>query len=751
MTNAADGSRFALFEEVAEYLRMASAARPLVVALDDMQWADESSWDLLEHVLSHIERDRIMICLTLREEDATPEVAERRTRLSRDERFREIRLARMSRTEQRDWLQQVLHHPADEELVDYLYGQSEGNPFFSVQVLRALVEEHRLRWTGSHWEWTPGADSRLPVAILDLLSRRAARLSPAAKRILASAALIGRAIDTDVAVHAGIATEEQILDAIDEGLSVSVLEVSEMHGESHIAFTHALLVDLMRDSLNPTRRKRLHERIAHAMEEIRPSALAELAHHYDLACDREKAYTYAWRAAEHAAEVYANDDALDLLEAAERHALTLREKAPVRIRRAAVAEAAGRYREAEEIQRSIIDELFGTIELAQRAETKRAIARLRSLQGEAADTTRAACSDLLAEAAALGLDGERIALLMMLSQSFSRAGDVAAAESVARQSLALAERIGDRKLIADSLVRVGTSIIHDRATEATVYLHRAFKLYESADDVVGQIRCQVNLGVASSRVGDFDAAETAYRQALGRGREVHMPDFAGLAALNLGAVFIKRGRLGDARNHLEEAHTLFRKVNNEHHRVAAIYNLAHLAREERRCDDASRLYGATAALAHTIGLAEVAVGAAAGGGLMALEADDIEEALTMHDRVMSEAKALGPGWFQGRELLEAFAIRMALLDNDMPAARERFERAVRLGTEHDAYGTAWLVASCAPLLAEPSEGKVREIAVDYARMVETMGSAPLSAKFSTLLGDDRFGAHDSAAEQTMAG
>jgi tetratricopeptide (TPR) repeat protein len=203
-------------------------------------------------------------------------------------------------------------------------------------------------------------------------------------------------------------------------------------------------------------------------------------------------------------------------------------------------------------------------------------------------------------------------------------------------------------------------------------------------------------------------------------------------------VCLKRGRLGDARTHLEEAHALFRQVNNEQHRIAALYNLAHLAREERRLDDASRLYGATAALARAVGLHEVVLGATAGIGLMALGASDLAEAAAVRSQLRNESQ-LSAGWFQGRELLEAFLLQMELLDDDLAAAVERFEKAVQLGTPHDTYGTAWLVATCAPLVVRRGAqcGSVRTILRAHAERAGRLGSTPLRTQLAALSSEYR--------------
>src|SRR5205085_535969 len=134
------GNKYTLFDEVVNYMRLATAARPLVVVLDDIQWADLASWDVLEHLLAHLDQERLLICLTMRSEDLRGHVLERRHRLLRDERFHEFPLARLTESEIRVWLTGVLGgQEASKELLGFLHRNSEGNPLLATQLVRMLL------------------------------------------------------------------------------------------------------------------------------------------------------------------------------------------------------------------------------------------------------------------------------------------------------------------------------------------------------------------------------------------------------------------------------------------------------------------------------------------------------------------------------------------------------------------------------------------------------------------------------------
>jgi hypothetical protein len=255
-------SRLTLFEEVAEFLRLAAAARPMMIVLEDMQWADALSWDLVEFLAARLDRERILLCVTLCADDVRGDILTRRSRLSRDKRFHELRLGRLSRAEHDEWLTRALQQPLAPEWLDAAFARSEGNPFLTVQLFRTMLDQGLMRWTGRDWRVGDLATVGVSTAARDLFARRLARLSQSACRTLGAAAILGRAIDLDRAIAAGIGTEDDLLDAIDEGLAASVLEPSARAEDDTVSFAHGLLVELLHEHVHPRRLRRIRERVA---------------------------------------------------------------------------------------------------------------------------------------------------------------------------------------------------------------------------------------------------------------------------------------------------------------------------------------------------------------------------------------------------------------------------------------------------------------------------------------------------------
>ena len=98
------GSKYRLLEELSEYVRLAARSRPLVLVLDEMQWVDGASWDALDHLLTQLERERLLVCLTIRDDPGQTEITERRKALERIDYYHELRLSRLTRDEVKRWL-----------------------------------------------------------------------------------------------------------------------------------------------------------------------------------------------------------------------------------------------------------------------------------------------------------------------------------------------------------------------------------------------------------------------------------------------------------------------------------------------------------------------------------------------------------------------------------------------------------------------------------------------------------------------
>jgi diguanylate cyclase (GGDEF)-like protein len=729
------GNKYALLEEISAYIRTAASLHPVVLLLDDMQWADTGTWDALEHVLSQLTHEQIVMCVTLRTEDLRGETLERRNRLLRDERFSEIALGRLSESDIRQWLAGVFGGETSPELLTYLHAHSEGNPLLATQIVRMILDEGGVRYEHGRWGLRPEYERGLPAAVRGLMDRRLERLSAETRRVLSTASVIGRNFDADVAVAAGAGTEDEVLDAIDEAISHGVVEASSHAKDTPFNFTHGLLVDAVRRSINPRRLARIHEKVAQALESLLPDQAAEIAIHYDRAGIPARAYGHAIAAGRHSMASYSHDEARRFFEIAERAAGSPEDRARALHGLAELAEIEGRHALTEEL----CDRALASLEPGRDdrlvLRLKRMRERTRTSRGQPSRETIAVCKELLDKARALGDASESAALLSMIAMAYERLNEWDASEAAARESLAAARDSKESRRLAESLVRVGRSIMERKPDEAAALYQQALGLFRQDGDRRGEARCQIGIGNIHQFAGEVAEAESAYNLGLECAERARAADLAGLASLNLGVLFLARGQPDLASARYGEALDRFTSSSNESYRLMTLFNMAHLARESEDWGAASVLYEQVMAVASRIGHPDMELGARAGQALAALALGQRSFAEDAMRWIRANVETRPEWWFQGRDLVDALRIRLAAERGDEAHAIRLLDEAVELAERFNPYVAAYLVLECAPSLRQHSNDTLCSIIDRVTPATYRLGFTVVAQRLTALRAD----------------
>jgi DNA-binding SARP family transcriptional activator len=312
----------ALFKAVADFLIGLSEQAPTIMLIDDLHAADEASLHLFHYLARQMRQAPVILLATYRTDLAAVAApfGGLLNALYREQLSETLALDRLTKNVIAQLLEQLLGGKPAPDLVGAIDDIAEGNPFFVREISRALIDEERVEQRQGHWRLKRGADLRLPTELSDLLRARVARLGAATKTALTAAAVIGREFGFDVLRGVAALPDGSLLDALDLALAGHLLEETE----SGYRFQHSLIRQALYDSLNRTRRARLHGLAAETIESVyarRPGGLEphieDLAFHYDLSDRRERALDYLVRAGQKAAGVYyAFEVAVDYFERA---------------------------------------------------------------------------------------------------------------------------------------------------------------------------------------------------------------------------------------------------------------------------------------------------------------------------------------------------------------------------------------------------------------------------------------------------
>jgi diguanylate cyclase (GGDEF)-like protein/putative nucleotidyltransferase with HDIG domain len=729
--NDTGSEKYSLLGQIVSCFRRAAANHPIVLVLEDFQWAHSATWDVLEHLMAQLDHERILICVTLRSEDTRGEALERRNRLLRDERFYEIKLTRLGEMELSQWAANVFGGQTSAELASYLMKYSEGNPLLATQLLRSLLDEHIVRFEHGRWGLRLEREHPLPTALTGLMERRLDRLSPTTLKVLNTAAVIGRVFDVDVAMAAGAGTEDEILDALDECIAEAVLQPARDAAGTHFSFTHQLLVEAVHRGINPLRLSRIHERVAEAMEVHSPANSAEIATHYDRGGSPHKAFKHAMQAGASALSVYHQAEARRFFEIAERAANSPVERAHALARLAEVAETEGRYALTEELCDRALAGLAGGEEPGSVVALRRMRERTRALQSQSPHETIAVCRELLLTARQIGDRFEEASLLNMISQYQFILGEWAEAEEIARSAVEAAEASGHNGVLAEALAQLGGALMQRQSPETGEYYNRALSLFHTAGDRAGEARCYINIGTICQTAGDVVAAEVAFDRALEASERANALDLAGQASLHLGTLSLRRGQLDAAGQWYRKALERFTESSNDRQRLATLYNMAHLAREADDWSNASSLYEQVVTIASRIGQPDTELGARAGQALAALAVGARSAADDAMRWIRTNIEPRPEWWFQGRDLVDALRIRLAAERGEDAHALRLLHEAVTIASRYDPYVAAFLVAECAPSLRRSTDALITLID-QISPDVEALGFAVVAERLSVL-------------------
>jgi DNA-binding SARP family transcriptional activator/class 3 adenylate cyclase len=262
-----DEERFRLIDAAGQYLVASSRRTPIVICLDDLQWADHATLGLLRSVARLAARNRLLILGTYRdvEVDADHPLAATLQALSRETTFDRIRLGGLDPVGTTALLSALGEHDVDERIGAAWVEETEGNPFFIAELARHLIEEgHLYRDSGGRWTTDrPLRDLDVPETVRDVISRRLSRLSEDARQVLRVACIFEGPFRFDVIASVARLDADAALDAVDDAIAAQLILPA---GDDTYRFHHALIRHTLYRQLGSSRRLRLHRQVAEALE-----------------------------------------------------------------------------------------------------------------------------------------------------------------------------------------------------------------------------------------------------------------------------------------------------------------------------------------------------------------------------------------------------------------------------------------------------------------------------------------------------
>ncbi len=470
------------FLAVGEWVEALAMRQPVVLVFEDLHWADPSSVNLIEYLFTMAKFIPLMlICATRFDRQATFWQVRNKIIDERESDITELPLWPLTDHEGRQLITQMLkidELPRDMEQV--LLRRAEGNPLFLEEVLRGLIEQEVIQYQSGQWRITRDiTDMDVPDTLQGVFRERLDRLDDDVKRVLQTAAVIGRVFPQFILKP--MVDDPSILDrAIEELQTADLIKVVTDEDEPEYMFKHMITYEIAYNTMLLGQRQAMHKRIADHMARlyflIGEQFAEHVAEHYSKSEVWDRAFKYLRRAAEAAAQSFFNREAVEF------------------------------YTRALEIVPKIPAERFNQVELIDLHRGRAAIlARLGEAQNAIKDYEA-----MLQQAKSLGDDHAELQSLNGIGTLHANS-DFSSAAELFQKALQVARRIGDQKGIADTLNRLGEFYYNlGELDKATNYYNEAHSISVTVEADTSRIEAEDGLTVISLEKGNTSLAIQHY-------------------------------------------------------------------------------------------------------------------------------------------------------------------------------------------------------------------------------------------------
>ncbi len=280
-------SRRLLFKAVAEVLMRTARNRPVLLLLEDLHWADEGTLSLLTNLARLTPKIPVMIVATYRDHELKPggSLAATLDELTRLHLLQSIALEGLPQSGVAEMIRELSDREPPKTVVDFIYSGTDGNPFFVEELFLHLVERGQIMDIDHH-EFRRElklVEADIPHSVRLVIGRRLARLGDQTRKILGTAAVLGRSFPLELLEASTRMDADSLLDCIEEAEKAGLLSSTLQYREAQFQFSHELIRQAVLGEISAARRQRLHLQIADAIEHFYAGAFDDhsndLAHH----------------------------------------------------------------------------------------------------------------------------------------------------------------------------------------------------------------------------------------------------------------------------------------------------------------------------------------------------------------------------------------------------------------------------------------------------------------------------------------
>ncbi|MCK4757661.1 MAG: tetratricopeptide repeat protein [Thermoplasmata archaeon] len=568
-----------LFDNILLGLQRASMEKPVLLFLDDLQWSDPTTLNLVHYLARNTRNNNVLILGTYRPEDivegpdgSTHHLETSMQGMSREGLFEKIELKRLDAENTEKIVESMLGQTSFEQsFFDKIYKETDGSPFFILEVVKLIIEDEAIKQNEEGiWLLDKELDELdVPSKIYDVVKRRLNRLMKEQKEILECASVIGDEFKSDIV--------GSILGLNKIRLLKNLSEIEKTHQLIHYLqdkyrFDHAKVKEVLYNGIGEELRKEYHKIVGDTIAELHNDSLDEvvndLAYHYLEAGDL-KAEKYLIMAGDKAKDKYANEEAIrfyehatELIDDEEELKAIFKNLGDIYNLIGDFENAIKNYTSALEIER----------ENSRKAELHMSLSFVYERKGDY-ERAREECNNglkLVGEQDSL----ELAKLQIFLAGTYARSGDFDKAIENSSEGLAFAEKAGAMMEIAKARQVIGVvHIFKGDLKSALEHLEICLKILKENRDVTAISTIVNNIGLVYRDLGKLEKAREFIEQGLEASEKIGNKYDISSTLNNLGLIYREMGDLARALELFEKGLEISEMIGDRFGAGLRLYNI----------------------------------------------------------------------------------------------------------------------------------------------------------------------------------
>ncbi|MBI5000576.1 MAG: tetratricopeptide repeat protein [Euryarchaeota archaeon] len=638
-----ESERIKIADSIAVSLAKVSRERPLLLVMEDLHWADESSLFVLGYLSRSVRSERILLVGTARPGEGAA-FEKSFTAMRGEGAASELPLARLGAGSVESLVDQAFHpHAIPKAFIDRLAGQCEGNPFFVTELLRQIRDDGGISLKGGR-NVLVREDYAIPSKVDDIVQRRLEALDADAMTLAEYASCIGREFERGAALSMPSLGEPE---AALEKLRSSGIIVARNGGAE---FTHALFQDAVYRSISPKWKASHHRSIGEHYERAHRGRLGdvayELARHFSGAGEPAKAFEYSVLAGEKAEGAFAAEQAIRFYE----QALSLLPKvftdAEARARELRisgqlgdVALLSGNYDRARDAFARVIA-LSDDDETKAKMHRKRTIAYEKQGDFDGAQVEVARGISLVGDASL-----ERWRLEAQLAFVMLRKTNYEEVVSHGERAVEMLSKMkGGESGLGVAYNALGSCSQHrcqfDRALE---YYRNGIEVRKATGDEAGLAALYNNVGNLHSDKGEWGPALEYFQKSIATFERIGDPLSVAMVSNNTGSFFFARGDLKTSLEYYQKAMSLLERIGNQWGLSMIYGNIVHIYSKTGEFDKCREYNEKALAIRLRLGDAHGQVMSYVSMGEMEKKLNEHQEAERLFIKAIELSKSVGIG------------------------------------------------------------------------------------------------------------